>query len=396
MIYKSLKYMLYLLFLPFWWIQYFIPRTNSVWVFGAWYGAKFSDNSRYLYLYILNNHPEIKAVWLTRNRNVKRKVKKAGGVSHHVHSLLGVWYSLVAKQIIISSGKRDVNYLFINGANKVQLWHGSPLKKIGLDDKFANFNSYFHKKIVPVFFPFIYEFNYDFVASNAKIFSPIMASAFNVSIEQILETGCPRNDIYYSHEISNFNNDLRVKFKDCKLVYYLPTFRNYKGAKSLLNLNDFDNDKIELLLEEENIVFVSKGHYVDNTLNKTKENSKGRIIHLSDDNVDDTSFLLKDADLLITDYSGAYFDFLLTEKPLIFAAFDLEDYKTSSRELYFDYEKAVAGPIVKNWSELLDSLRTIWNDENYSDLVKEKNAEFNKYHDAENSRRVFESILKIN
>lgn len=391
---KILKYILFLLFLPFWIAQYLIPRKKNIWVFGSWYGKKFSDNSKYLYLYILKNHPEIKTIWLTRDRNIKTEIRKTGGYAYYTNSIKGVYYSLMAKNIIISSGKKDVNYLFINGANKIQLWHGSPLKKIGLDDKFSNVNSFFQKRIVPVFFPFVCEFNYDYVISNAKCFSDIMASAFNVSTKQVIETGCPRNDIYYSKEASELNKKLRKKYKDCKLVYYLPTFRNHKEAKSLFNLDDFDRNKIELFLKEENIVFVNKGHYVDNNLYETKNESTNRIINLSDEEVSDTSFLLKDADLLITDYSGVYFDFLLTERPLIFAAFDLDEYQNSSREMYFNYQDSIAGPVVKNWSELLENLKTIWSEEQYVKLVKDKNLIFNKYHDSENSKRVYESILE--
>jgi hypothetical protein len=41
-----------------------------VWIFGAWYGRKFSDNSKYLFFYVSTCHPEIKAIWLTHNRQV--------------------------------------------------------------------------------------------------------------------------------------------------------------------------------------------------------------------------------------------------------------------------------------------------------------------------------------
>lgn len=390
------KYLGYIFFLPLWWIQILVPRNKNIWVFGAWYGNRFSDNSKHLYLYIKKNHPEIRPIWLTHNKLVRDQIYREGGNSYMINSFKAIYYSLFAKYIIVSSGKRDINYLFINGAKCVQLWHGNPMKKIGLDDKFANIHSFFHKNIVPYFFPFVCEFNYDYIVSNSEVFSDKMASAFSVSKAQILETGCPRNDVFYNIGIDKFNDNLRKKFIGCKLVYYLPTFRNHNEAKSLFNLEDYNENYFESFLEKENIVFISKGHYVDNSLTKEKRKCNTRLIHLLDEEVSDINFMLKDADLLITDYSGAYFDFLLTEKPMIFAAFDLDDYKNSSRELYFDYEKAVAGPIVKNWSELYDSLTTIWNDRKYAELVKEKNAEFNKYHDAENSKRVFKSILKIN
>lgn len=393
--FRLFKYTGFLLFLPIWWLQLLIPRDRKIWVFGAWYGNRFSDNSKSLYNYVKENHPEITTIWLTRKISLRDLINNEGGKSHLTNSFKGIYYSLLAKRIIVSSGKRDINYLFVNGADLIQLWHGNPMKQIGLDDRFSVVNSFFQRKIVPVLFPFVCEFNYDYVVSNSGAFSEKMASAFNVSISRILETGCPRNDIFFSNVTDAYNDSLRSKFKGAKLIYYLPTFRNQNGTRSLFTLEDYNQGQLEAFLERENIVFVSKGHYVDNRLGKETVNPNSRIINLSDDNVNDINLMLKDADLLITDYSGAYFDFLLTKKPIVFAAFDIEEYKNSSREMYFDYEDSIAGPIVKDWQELMKCLGDIWENNDYYVKRIEKNTIFNKHHDSNNSKRVYEAILNI-
>lgn len=390
-----LKYLLYILFLPLWWLQKIIPRKKDVWVFGAWNGYRFSDNSRYLYQYVLGNHPNIKCIWITRDHKIKKEVNQKGGLAYLVRDFKGIYYCLIAENVFLTSGKKDVNYLCINGANQIQLWHGSPLKKIGLNDRFADYNSFLKRNILAVIFPFLYEFNVDYTLSNAPIFTDKMASSFNIPVVRVLETGCPRNDIFFSREQDIFNKGLRQKFRGCRLIYYLPTFRGYEGAKSLFSLEDFDSDTLKTFLEVNNLVFVSKGHYVDNSLTGKNANVDSRLIDLADSDVSDINFMLKDADLMITDYSSAYFDFLLTERPIIFAAFDLKQYLSGSREMYFEYEDVVAGPIVKTWPELFDALAFIWEDSNSQKQVKEKNREFNKYHDADNSRRVYEAIANL-
>tara|TARA_R110002167_G_scaffold206691_18_gene410800 strand:- start:6779 stop:7963 length:1185 start_codon:yes stop_codon:yes gene_type:complete len=389
---KLIKYTGYLLFLPLWWIQYLIPRNKNVWVFGAWYGDRFSDNSRYLFDFVRKNHPEIKAIWVTRDKAIRDKVTQLGGRSYLTNSLRGIYYSLMAKNVMVSSGKRDVNFLCINGANWIHLWHGNPLKKIGLDDKFSNINATFQRRIIPVLFPFVCEFNYDYVVSNGPAFTNEMASAFNMPLARIWETGCPRNDVFYSDKTDAFNDGLRARFKDCKLIYYLPTFRSHHATKSLFTLDDYNLEALESFLEKENMVFVSKGHYVDNQLNSHAPNPDSRLVNLSDENVSEINFMFKDADLLITDYSSAYFDFLLTQKPIVFAAFDLEEYLAASREMYFEYTDIIAGPVAKTWEQLFYALGNVWSDPKYRLLLKEKNAVFNKYHDAHNSRRVFEAL----
>src|SRR5690606_16745716 len=62
--------------------------------------------------------------------------------------------------------------------------------------------------------------------------------------------------------------------------------------------------------------------------------------------------LLVSADILITDYSTVFFDFSLLHRPIIFYAYDLEDYK-AQRDFYYDYENLVPGPIVANTNTLI-------------------------------------------
>jgi len=378
---RIIKYLLYLLFLPVWWLQRLIPRNKNIWVFGAWNGYRYSDNSRSLFLYVQKNHPDIKPIWITRDKEIQYLINSEGSISHLANSLKGIYFSLIAKKVFVSCGKRDVNSFFINGAHWIQLWHGSPFKKIGLDDKYSSYNTFFQRVIVKNLFPFATEFNYHGIVSNAPFFTPILASAFGVSEERILETGSPRNE-------------LRKRFQGCKILYYLPTFRGHEVTNSLFGLSDYDVKEASSFLERQNLVLISKAHYVDNKLDSKGEEHE-RIIHLADNEVTDINEMLKDADLLITDYSSIYFDYLLTERPVIFAAFDLTEYITGNRQLPFRYEDVNAGPIVTNWNELFSALSKIWSNDKYHQLIKEKNKRFNKYHDAENSKRVYEAIVRL-
>ena len=382
--------------MPFWYLQLLIPRNKNIWVFGAWYGERFSDNSMYLFKYIQDNDPNIRSVWITTNEDIFKSNASLGYETYMKWSLKGMWYCLKAKFVFVTSRKQDVNEFFINGSIAVNLWHGSPLKKIGADDKYSQVNGFFYSKIVKNFFPISYEFNYDFVTSNASVFSDKMATSFKVDNTQVLETGCPRNDVFYETKKDSFNLDILRRFPNAKLVYYLPTFRNTITPKNIFTQSDYNQNSIENFLIEENIVLINKGHFVESNKGVTSTNKNSRIIHLKDsDTSSDINFMLKDADALITDYSSAFFDFLLLERPIIFAAFDLEEYMSQSRELYFEYEKAISGPMAKNWSEILVHLKDIWNDEDNKKLIKKKNALYNKYHDANNSKRVVKSLMDI-
>ena len=130
---RLLKYFLYTLFIPFWWIQRLIPRNENIWVFGAWFGDRFADNPKALFNYINNNEPKYKTVWITRNKGLVSEMRKKDLLAYRANSLYGIYYILRASYVIVCNSKRDVNFLFINGAITVQLWHGIPMKKINRD-----------------------------------------------------------------------------------------------------------------------------------------------------------------------------------------------------------------------------------------------------------------------
>lgn len=393
---KILKYISLVFFLPFWHLQRILPRRKDIWIFGSWNGQRYSDNSKYLYDYVNKHHPKIRAVWLTNNQEVYSKVINVGGECYKTKSIKGILFSLMAKFVFVCSGKRDINYLFINGAKLIHLWHGNPLKKIGLDDKYSSVNGFFYSKIVRYIFPMSYEFNYDYMVSNSEIFTPLMQSSYGLTKDQILETGCPRNDIYFSEKKDSFNKRIQRQYPGSRIIYYLPTFRNSSIPKNIFTQLDFDQNRVEEFLESENMILVNKGHFVESNSTIAYNGERSRIVHLSDSDIEsDINNMLKDADALITDYSSAFFDFLLTERPIIFAAFDLEEYMAESRELYFEYKEAVAGPIAKDWKQIMFQLKNIWKDSENESLVKQKNKFYNKYHDSENSKRVAETVINF-
>lgn len=387
-----LKYTGNLLFWPFWQLQLLIPRRKDIWIFGAWYGQKFSDNCSVFFKYISKNYPEIRCIWLSREKELVKTIKTQGFEAYFVNSLSAIYFSMLAKAVFVSSGKKDINPFFINGSCWFQLWHGSPLKKISLDDRYTNPNG-LRENIKKKFFPFIYEFNYHYSISSAYIFSDKLASAFNLEREKVLLTGYPRNDLLFSGKMDPLIKKWKQKFNDPKVITYLPTFRSEVEKIDLFGDYQFNGEDFQNFLKEHNALFVTKGHFVDSFL--SPKSDFDRIIHLSDKEVKEVYLLLKDTDLLLTDYSSIYFDFLLTQKPVIFTPFDLKQYLSHHREFYFNYQDIVGGPVAKNWPEVLEELKVIFDNDSFESIRMEKNKVFNHFHDGQNCDRLFKEVVNV-
>lgn len=386
---KIFKYIGFFFLLPFWFIQKIIPRNKNKWIFGAWSGMKFSDNPKALFDYIISNKSEeINATWITKDKTLYKKLLSNSVPCEYAYSFKGCMTCLVAGVVVVGSGKKDVNEMFINGALIVNTWHGAPMKKIGLD--YIKMND-IKRKIVSFFFPFLWDFNIDYIVSTHKVFNNHISSAFDVSLSNILLTGYPRNDLLLRPNKIEYIDKLILNFKSPKIIFYLPTFRDSCLNKDLFFQYDFDPIKWNTYLSKSNTLLLIKGHYAGE-LNKNNF-SEDRIIFIDDKSIPDINEAFGYIDVLITDYSGVYFDFLLTGKRIILAPFDIEDYIAYDRELYFDYYNDFDELAYDNWPQILDELAKSTDNINIvNDYSKRK---YNKFYDDKNSDRLFKEIVKI-
>ena len=107
--------------LPLFWISYFIPKKKNLWVFGAWFGERYSDNSRYLFEYVNDNIPEISAVWLTKSKSVISDIQTRGLTSKLINSVVGYFTTARAEVVILTNGYNDVNRFGISSSVIVRL-----------------------------------------------------------------------------------------------------------------------------------------------------------------------------------------------------------------------------------------------------------------------------------
>ena len=75
------------------------------------------------------------------------------------------------------------------------------------------------------------------------------------------------------------------------------------------------------------------------------------------DETKDIAFLYLASDLLITDYSSVMFDYSLLKRPMLFFAYDLDNYRENLRGFYFDFLEEVPGPVSRDTEQLIKDIK---------------------------------------
>ena len=347
-------------FLPRWWAQKYQKRDPYLWTFGDMEGLRYGDSTRALYEYVLSHYPEIHCVWMTRNPVVYEQLNKVGKPvalcgtkeASNIQRNAGYFFATHGR----THGIYDGDERYMNGIQFIDLWHGVPFKTIGEDERFAKYGkrtlgkcikTAIRKTIIP----------WDFVSGKVLCGSPFFVSfyqsAFQIPRERVWITPEPRLDKFHSPYKEKLILQLDKEFAYPTKVLYMPTFRDNQQFFNPFKNTDFDMNSFTRILEENNIVFIYKGHFFDGNALTLSGNS--RIILVDDSNFDDLYTFIKDVDILVTDYSSVYFDFLYLRKPIILFPFDYDDYIVHSRPFYFDYNLMQAHRVF-SWKELAECL----------------------------------------
>ena len=359
-----------MLLFPVYLLSKIIPKNKKLYIFGSSQGLQFADNSKYLFLYVSNNIKTVKPVFITRKKEIAANLNGNSLAAIYLFSLKGFWTVLRAGTAFISYSDMDISPILTGGTKIIQLWHGTPLKKIGYDtnhntDDFKGRLKQSLKTFVYSLFPYlITSKGFDKIIVTSDFVRSSYRSAFGRNDDDIIVVGNPRNDGLLDNKILdksvfpeiNSLNQLREKSKT--IIAWLPTYR-LPAPVNIVNLMEnygFDIREFNKLLEKNSASLIIKPHVVDKEILQDQIKGSDRIIAYEES---DPYPLLKYSDILITDYSSVYFDFLLLNRPIIFAPFDFEDYIQTNGSFYYDYDEVTPGPKCSNWNEVAQELNKI-------------------------------------
>ena len=167
-------------------------------------------------------------------------------------------------------------------------------------------------------------------------------------------TGISRTDQFYDPEYIKRAREKVISVmpaaKDKKIILYAPTFRGHVATAQSPDMIDFPYFK--QALGDEYVIFCKHHPFVKNPPVIPEECRNFAMDVTSVLSIED---LLCTADICVSDYSSLVFEYSLFDKPMIFYAYDYEDY-CDWRGFYYDYADFTPGPIVSDQDALLDAL----------------------------------------
>lgn len=314
-------------------------------VFDNFNGKGYGDNPGYIAesLSKLGNYD---MVWLVEAEDVElprfiRRVKNNTPAAFYEYSTAGVWIDNV-RNTIRPFKRKNQTY--------IQTWHASyGVKKVEGEAKSLLDEEYIM-----------------YAQEDGKICDYILADSFSSEQlykqhfwlnphTQILKCGLPRNDILFNTErYESIVLKIKEKFKvenDTKMILYAPTFRDDLSTDAYeLDFNDIIN-AFQKKYDEKYVVLVRLHPNVSNYCDAIKYSNN--VINVT--SYPSIQELAIAADILITDYSSSYYDFLIQRKPVFLCALDRSKYE-KQRGLVQEYDE-LPFPYASSCDNLIENIK---------------------------------------
>ncbi len=368
-----------------------LPVRGKRIVFSSSLGKSYSGNPRAIYERMVSEGLDKKydCIWFYESEPYDidgcNKQVKYGRIRYLYYMATAKFWIFDARQPEFLRKRDRVVYL--------QTWHGTPLKKLGLDmdnvfmageTDIDSYHDSFRRNAA----------TWDYLISQNPFSSEVFRRAFAFS-GKMLETGYPRNDVLFEgnsqYNIINIKEQLGLP-ADKKIILYAPTWRDDEasgiGRYRFSSALDIDSLKEEF---EGDMVLVIKYHYLVN--DNTDWSAYKGFVYMFDQSVDIASLYIV-SDMLVTDYSSVMFDYSLLGKPMYFYCYDLERYKNELRGFYFDFENSAPGPISTTTDELIEDIKQC-REQEYVDRYDAFARMYNPWDDGNASHKVIKEVLGI-
>lgn len=244
----------------------------------------------------------------------------------------------------------------------------------------------------------------DYILLQSESYAPIQANQWSIRYpsKKILTIGYPAHDILTIPHKREIEKIADGKFK--KVILWMPTFR-----KGIDNRNDSmveqplgiplincigEYKELNDCLQKNDSLLIIKIHPMQNLKGlgiKTTSNIKvltGKDVKRMDV---DNYRLMSAVDALISDYSGAAYEFLQVNKPISYVLHDMEEYRLGF--VIDDLDELIAGTKIFSINDLKVFIEDVVNDiDGYAEKRMKVRNFIYKYNDTHNCERLAESM----
>jgi len=338
-------------FIAFWLFERLVKPRENRWAFCTWHGSypHTMDNPRGVFEEIKDDPGIVKVILRKKNHDVSAAVIEGTNVvSVNVESLRGAYYLARCRFILIGyglSGLCSYSHLIRDRHRIIQLWHGIPLKRIG-----RLFAGEPHWQFETP--------RYAATVCSSPSDQKIMATAFApLPQDSVWMSGLPRNDLFLKEEAhlpldyKGHLQRLRRQLDGRRFILYAPTWR--AADKGIYAFSDADIAAIQALCRKHNAALGIRAH-ANRRIEENSGDARDRAIFFVND-YPDVNVLLRATDVLVTDYSSIYIDFLLTGRPVLPFTYDIDSY-VKERGFLYDLDEALPAAWFRTADELIARL----------------------------------------
>ena len=359
-------------------------------VFESYLGRKYSCSPRALFEAMADDpaYDGYQKVWMMTEPEKYRYLEQRYPNTRVVKYKSAEFYRTYAR-----AGYWITNYLLPDGIRKrrgqtyVQCWHGTPLKKIGVDVPRQQLSRREQKRTWKTYDREGRQI--DFMISPSPFYSKVVRRAFRLrSQAKLPELGYPRNDALFTADaeaVRRIRKALGLP-DGKKVILYAPTWRerDHVAGEGYVWESGIDLDRLQEKLGDKAVILFRTHYFITRAVDFSRY--EGFLYNVSD--YDEINDLYLVSDMLVTDYSSVFFDYANLERPILFYMYDYEEYAKEMQDFYFGLEW-LPGPVITEKRDISDDILALFDDFTVDRKIRRFNRRFNPHREA-----VSASVLK--
>ncbi|MCB0919397.1 MAG: CDP-glycerol glycerophosphotransferase family protein [Actinobacteria bacterium] len=314
--------------------------------FEAWRG-RYADNPRAIFEHLLNDESDSWTFQWATTPGAARPTGLDPRARTIPRNRAAYFNALMSASHLVTNDMMPRMPPRIKPLEYVQTWHGTPLKRIGFETESKAVSKRYLQRLERDVR------RWSYLLSPGPEITLVLRRAFGYEGD-VIESGYPRNDVLLSATADLTRQRVRDSLnigESTRVVLYAPTWRDNRvgpdGRPAWVP--QFDLSTVGRQLDD--TVILQRLHPV---VQAGAPPSSGPIIDVS--GWPDIADLYLAADVLVTDYSSAMFDFAVTDRPIVLYPFDLGSYERDCRQTYWPLQEIAPGPLVTTAADLSEVL----------------------------------------